>query len=200
MKYTKENMDKRRKRVELSKKTFVMIIYIILIPVIFYNTMLIVQAATNPQQTPSVFGIKTFVIISGSMEPTLEIGDIVVIKEVSNDQLQKGDIISFRNGQSIVTHRINDIVKEKGGKINFETKGDNNNIKDKNYVKYADIEGKMIAKIPYVGKVALLLKNKLIIIIILMIFYMMYLHNAKVEDRRLMRKEKRRVLKEKYKK
>ena len=200
MKYTKENMDKRKKRIELSKKTFVIIIYIILIPVIFYNIMLIVQAATNPRETPCVFGIKTFVIISGSMEPSLEIGDVVVIKEFPKEELQKGDVISFRNGQSIITHRITDVIKEKNGKVSFETKGDNNNIKDKNYVKYDDVEGKMVGKIPFVGKVAILLKNKLIIIIILMIFYMMYIHNAKVEDRRLMRKEKRRVLKEKYKK
>lgn len=200
MKYTKENMDKRRKRIELSKKTFVIIIYIILIPVIFYNTMLIVQAATNPRETPCVFGVKTFVIISGSMEPVLEIGDIAVIKEFPKEELQAGDIISFRSGQSIITHRITDVIKDKNGKISFETKGDNNNIKDKNYVKSDDVEGKMVCKIPFVGKVALLLKNKLIIIIILMIFYMMYIHNAKVEDRRIMRKEKRRVLKEKYKK
>lgn len=200
MKYTKENMDKRRKRVELSKKTFITIVYVILIPVIFYNIMLIVQAATNPKETPCVFGIKTFVIISGSMEPSLEIGDIVVVKEFPKEELQVGDVISFRNGQSIITHRITNVVKSKNGKISFETKGDNNNIKDKNNVKYDDIEGKMVGKIPFVGKVALLLKNKLIIIIILMIFYMMYIHNAKVEDRRLMRKEKRRVLKEQYKK
>ncbi len=200
MKYTKENMDKRRRRVELSKKTFVTIIYIILIPVIFYNIMLIVQAATNPRETPCVFGMKTFVIISGSMEPSLEIGDMVIIKEFPEEELQKGDIISFRNGQSIITHRINNVINEKTGKISFETKGDNNNIKDKNYVKYDDIEGKMVGKIPHIGKIVLLLKNKLIIIIILMIFYMLYIHNAKVEDRRLMRKEKRRVLKEKYKK
>ena len=200
MKYAKENMDKRRKRIELSKKTFVIMIYIILIPVIFYNIMLIVQAATNPRETPCVCGIKTFVIISGSMEPSLEIGDVVVIKEFPKEALQKGDVISFRNGQSIITHRIIDVIKDKNGKISFETKGDNNNIKDKNYVKYDDVEGKMVGKVPFVGKVAILLKNKIIIIVILMIFYMMYIHNAKVEERRLMRKEKRRVLKDKYKK
>ena len=200
MKYTKENMDKRRKRIELSKKTFVMIIYIFLIPVIFYNIMIIVQAATNPRETPCVFGVKTFVIISGSMEPSLEIGDVVVIKEFPKEELQIGDVISFRNGQSIITHRITDVKKDKNGKISFETKGDNNNIKDKNFVKFDDVEGKMVGKIPFVGKATILLKNKIIIIIILMIFYMMYIHNAKVEERRLMRKEKRRVLKDKYEK
>lgn len=199
MKYTKENLEKRRKKVEFSKKTFATIIYIILIPIIFYNTMIIVQAVTNAKETPSVFGIKTFVIISGSMEPSLEIGDIVVIKKVDEEDLKEGDVISFRNGESIITHRINKIIVDKNGIKQYETKGDNNNISDKSFVKYEEIEGKLFSKIPYAGKMVLLLKNKLIIIIILIIFYIMYIHNANVEDRRLMRKEKRRVLKEKYK-
>lgn len=199
MKYTKENLEKRRKKVEFSKKTFATIIYIILIPIIFYNTMIIVQAVTNAKETPSVFGIKTFVIISGSMEPSLEIGDIVVIKKVDKEDLKEGDVISFRNGESIITHRINKIIVDKNGIKQYETKGDNNNISDKSFVKYEEIEGKLFSKIPYAGKIVLLLKNKLIIIIILIIFYIMYIHNANVEDRRLMRKEKRRVLKEKYK-
>ena len=199
MKYTKENLEKRRKKVEITRKVFVFLVYLILIPIICFNMVIILQAATNSEETPSVFGIKTFVIISGSMEPNLNIGDIIVVKKVEQNELKKGDVISFRNGESVITHRINDIKIENNGIIKYETKGDNNNISDKNYVIYEDIEGRMVNKIPVLGKVALLLKNKVIIIIIIMIFYMMYIHNANVEERRLMRKEKRRVMRENYK-
>lgn len=199
MKYTKEDIEVRRKKVENTKKFFTIIVYIILIPIIIYNSMLIIQAATNTEETPSVAGIKTFVIISGSMEPELQIGDIVVIKKTEQSELKQGDIISFRSGESIVTHRINKIIT-KNGKILYETKGDNNNISDRNLVNYDDIEGKLIQKISNLGKLVLLLKNKIVIIIILVIFYIMYIHNMNVEEKRLIRKEKRRVLKELYKK
>ncbi len=199
MRYTKDDIERRRKKVEISKKAFGIIIYIILIPIIIYNIVLIGQAAINTNETPSVAGLKTFVIISGSMEPYLEIGDIVIIKKCEQSEIKEGDIISFRSGESIITHRINKIVKENNN-IRYETKGDNNNISDKNYVKYEDIEGKMVQKISHLGNIILLLKNKVVIIIILIIFYIMYIHNMNVEEKRLMRKEKRRIYKDKYQK
>lgn len=199
MRYTKDDIERRRKKVEISKKAFGIIIYIILIPIIIYNIMLIAQAAINTNEIPSVAGIKTFVIISGSMEPYLEIGDIVIIKKCEQSEIKEGDIISFRSGESIITHRVNKILRENSN-IRYETKGDNNNISDKNYVKYEDVEGIMVQKIPRLGNVILLLKNKVVIIAILIIFYIMYIHNMNVEEKRLMRKEKRRVYKDKYQK
>lgn len=200
MKFTKEDIEKRKRKVEISKKFLRGIIYIIMIPIIIYNIMLIIQAANNSNETPSVAGIKTFVIISGSMEPELKIGDIVIIKKCEESKLKIGDIISFRSGESVVTHRINDIIVDNNKNIQYETKGDNNNVSDRSYVKYDDIEGKFVQKIPFLGKITLLLKNKIIIIIILLIFYIMYIHNINVEEKRLIRKEKRRVLREKYNK
>ncbi|MBP3596270.1 MAG: signal peptidase I [Clostridia bacterium] len=197
MRYTKEDIDRRIKRVEKTKKFFSILIYIILIPIIIYNIMLIVKAAQNPNETPSVAGIKSFVIISGSMEPELKIGDVVIIKKCNQEDLKVGDIISYRSGQSIITHRIHDIIK-KGNSIKYETKGDNNNISDRSFVKFEDIEGKLIQKISNVGNIILLLKNKVVIIAILIMFYIMYLHNINVEEKRILRKEKRRKLKEKY--
>lgn len=198
MRFTKEDIEKRRKKVDNSKKILRYISYLILIPIIIYNSLLIIQAANNSSETPSVAGIKTFVIISGSMEPELKIGDIVLIKKCEELDIQIGDIISFRSGESIITHRVNDIVVDNNGKIQYETKGDNNNIVDTNYVKYDDIEGKMIKKILYIGKMTLLLKNKMIIILILLSFYIIYVHNVNVEEKRMIRKEKRKILKEKY--
>lgn len=197
MRFTKEDIEGRRKKVERSKRFIRCIIYLILVPIIIYNILLIIKSANNSNETPSVIGIKTFVIISGSMEPELQIGDIVLIKKCEETELQIGDIISFRSGESVITHRINNII-DNNGKIQYETKGDNNNISDRNYIKYEDIEGKLISKIPLLGKITLLLKNKMIIILTLLFFYIIYIHNIKVEEKRLIRKEKRKILKEKY--
>ena len=199
MRYTKEDINRRINNVEKIKKIFSILIYIILIPIIIYNIMLIIQAAKNPNETPSVAGIKTFVIISGSMEPELKIGDIVIIQKCEKSDLKEGDIISYRSGQSIITHRINKII-QKNDSIQYETKGDNNNISDRTYVKFDDIEGKLVQKVSNVGNIVLLLKNKVVIIIVLLIFYILYIHNINVEEKRLLRKEKRRSLKEKYEK
>jgi len=197
MKYTKENLEKRRKRFELSRTIFVTIIYIILIPVIFYNIMIIFQAAVNSEETPSVFGIKSFVIISGSMEPNLKIGDIIIIKHISDNELKEGDIVSFRNGTSIITHRINSIIVDETGTTKYETKGDNNNISDKSLIKYSDIEGIVVGKIPYLGNLVLLLKNKVVIIFILLLFYIMYIHNINVEQKKTDEKRKKKNFKRK---
>ena len=199
MLYTKENLERRRKKVETSKNIIAIITYIILIPIILYNIIIIIKAANNSEEIPSVFGIKTFVIISGSMEPKLNIGDIVIIKKVEENELQENDIISFRSGESVITHRINKIIIEDTGKIKYETKGDNNNTADRTFVKFEDIEGKQINKIPYIGNVTLLLKNKITIIIILLVMYIVYWHNMNIENRKMLRREKRIALKDKYK-
>lgn len=198
MRFTNEAIRKRKKRAEVISKIFEVLIYCILVPIILYNIMLIVQSANDSNKTPSVFGYKTYVIISGSMTPYLEIGDIVLVKEIEQSELNTGDIISFRSGNSVITHRITNVEQDAKGNILYETKGDSNNSTDSNKVNFNEIEGKYIQKIPWLGNLALLLKNKIVLIWIILIFYMVYMHNSKVEQRRLMRKEKRRVLKDKY--
>ena len=111
---------------------------------------MIFQAVLKPNKTPSFFGIKSFVIVSGSMKPRLNLGDMVFVKEVTIEELNKNDIISYKDENSIVTHRIKDIEIVDGIKY-FITKGDNNNTKDNCEVSINDIEGKLIFSIPLIG-------------------------------------------------
>ena len=86
MKYTNDAI-KRRKNIEDNiKKRFNIIIYIILIPILIYNISLIIQSLVKTSETPNFFGIKTYVIISGSMESELQIGDIVIVKKVGQQK------------------------------------------------------------------------------------------------------------------
>ncbi len=137
------------------------------------------------------FGIKTFIIVSGSMEPFLNIGDIIFVETADEKELEENDIISFREGESIVTHRIIGITDDEEPK--YVTKGDNNNVKDSNEVDYKDIEGKYVGKISYLGYVVIFLKNKVVIICIILIFYLLYMHNAnsirKKNERRRLRNQ-----------
>ena len=190
MLYNDEAIGKRRKRVSKIRNIVSILLYIILFPLLIYNISLILQTIINPDKTPSFFGIKTYVIISGSMEPSLNIGDVVIVKNVKNNALQIGDIISFRQGQNVITHRITDIVMVNNQK-QYRTKGDNNNAEDSGTINIDIIEGKVINSIPFVGKIVFVLQNKILIILILIILFIVLSYSGKKNKRKSDRRRKR---------
>ena len=165
MRYTNEEIRKRSKRNETKRRIIKIIVYMIAIPIIIYNLFIIIFSIINQDETPNFFGIKTFVVVSGSMEPNLNIGDIVVVKKCNENEIDKNDIISYRYGESIITHRIVEIIETENGR-EYITKGDNNNVNDNINLKYEDIEGKYVGKIKYIGKMIMFLKSKEIMILI----------------------------------
>ena len=64
--------------------------------------------------------------------------DVIFITNTSKENLEVGDIISFKTGNYINTHRIVRI-EEKNGEEVYITKGDNNNSEDRTPVKFQDI-------------------------------------------------------------
>ena len=85
---------------------------------------------------PNIFGYTFFEIVSGSMSPTIEKGDMIIVK-IDNDY-KVGDIVSFKEEDSIITHRI----VEKGDNY-YVTKGDANNTVD-NPIKKEQIIGRTV--------------------------------------------------------
>lgn len=190
MLYTDDEIKKRKIKKAKIKNVISIAVYIMLIPLLVYNISLIVQSIIHPNKTPDFFGIKTYVIISGSMMPEFQIGDIVIIKSVPVEELKKGDVISFRKGQIVITHRISEVLTEKGIK-KFKTKGDNNNTEDTGTIEVQEIEGKVIGKISTVGKIAIALKNKNVIISIVIFYYIFLLKSESLQKRRKIRRLKR---------
>lgn len=190
MDYTQQAVNDRRAKREKYRKVRRIITYIIIIPLLLYNIVLILQAVIKPQKTPSIFGIKTYVIVSGSMMPNLNIGDIAIIKEEKTENFKKGDIISFRRGKLVITHRIENVIITDGNR-EYVTKGDNNNVQDNEMVKEKEIEGKLIAKIPYLGKLTLILKNEIVIIIFFIIYYIYLVKNHQLNKKKEIRNQKR---------
>ena len=168
MKLTEEAVWSRKKSSNRRKKILNITIYVLLIPMLVYNFSLIVQAVLKPNETPAFLGYKMYVIVSGSMQPELDIGDIVIVKEANPEMLKKDDIISFRKGQTVITHRVKEVVKSEN-KLEFVTKGDNNNAEDKDKVLDREIEGVVVNKIQNFGKIVLVLRDKTLIIIIVLI-------------------------------
>jgi signal peptidase len=106
------------------------------------------------------------VVLSGSMEPIMMPGDMVVVVPVTPDKVVVGDVISFHaiseNEQVIVTHRVVAMDSTKGL---VNTKGDNNNVMDLKPVKYDDIMGKAVSIIPLLGYLVTMQRQLLVFLV-----------------------------------
>lgn len=91
-----------------------------------------------------------YVVQSGSMEPTIRTGAIVLVKPQS--EYKVGDIITFTANRrdEPITHRVDD-VRLQGGEPVFVTKGDANNAPDDKEVAQKDIIGRVLFDVPFVG-------------------------------------------------
>lgn len=104
---------------------------------------------------PGLFGVRPYVVYSGSMEPEIPTGAVVFTKE-GDFSPKTGDIITFHNGDTVVTHRI--VKKE--NRI-FITKGDANKTADPVPVKASQIIGRVVFYLPYLGYVIHFLKARI---------------------------------------
>ncbi len=188
--YKIDKIQKEYKKMHLIGKVISIITYIILIPIIIFNFTLIIKSFINPNKTPDFFGYKNFVIVSGSMEPTIKIGDAIFVKEVPEEEIKEKDIISFDEDGVIVTHRVVDIIEEDGVK-KYKTKGDNNNTSDKELTTYDKIEGKYQFKINQFGLIIDILKNRFTLIALILIVVLVSLNKSRIDKKKQLRKEKR---------
>jgi len=130
-----------------------------LLPLLIINTTLIVKSIVYPDEVPSFLGYKPFIVLSGSMEPEFYSGDLVLAREVVTSDLKVGDVISYREGQSVITHRILEITEEQGRK--FITKGDHNNVIDRNPVTEDQVEGRYLFHVSKLGNFAIFMQTPL---------------------------------------
>ena len=127
----------------------ILLVVVILISISYIFNLY--QIRQNPNQIPSTFGYIPLTVLSGSMSPTIETGDMIVTRSgVSN--LQVGDIITYRVGNSLVTHRIMEITTDNGN-VAYITQGDANNTMDGNPITKDQIVGKYQFRIPFAGYV-----------------------------------------------
>ncbi|MCD4962532.1 signal peptidase I [Enterococcus casseliflavus] len=109
-----------------------------------------------------LFGYKGYTVISGSMEPTLRVGDYVVVQAEDFDQLAVGEIITFENEGTMVTHRIISITDE-----GIQTRGDHNTVNDMKQVTEDKYVGRLALHIPYLGHLMIWMQNPLIFAVVL---------------------------------
>lgn len=113
--------------------------------------------------TVGVFPIYPSAIATGSMEPMIYPGDVVLVDKVSDmeelEAIGVGDVIQFKRGDILINHRIIEIVDQEGQKV-YRTKGDNNSAEDRELVKLEDVKGTIIQVIPKIGWPTLIFKRE----------------------------------------
>lgn len=192
MKYDIESI-KRRKDINTRIKKIIFIFLVI----ILYNVVLLYMSYIDKFDTPSFYIYKAYLISTESMEPELKKGDAIIIKKVAEDQLRVNDIVTFKINGEIITHRIvriDDVNSEKF----YITKGDNNNVEDSDELRFSDIEGKQIIKIPHLGNIVAGLKNGIVIILVILIALIMYLNRIEMKEKSEARREKKKIEDEKF--
>jgi signal peptidase len=97
----------------------------------------------------SVGGYSMFRVVTGSMEPTIPTGALLIAQETSVEEIETGDIICFRTKEAeiagkIVTHRVVERLKTAEGSVLFRTQGDANLAVDSYFVEQDHLIGKVI--------------------------------------------------------
>lgn len=134
---------------------------VIFVPIIILNIVMIVRSYTDPDRMPSVLGYSPVIVLSGSMSPEFEAGDMILIRQVDPNTLQENDVICYLEREAAVTHRIMEII-ELDGSTYFITQGDANNTEDSLPVTPQQVQGKYTGlHIPKLGDFAIFLQSTL---------------------------------------
>ncbi len=186
MRYENREIQKRIINKNKKEKILLSIIYICIVPIVFSYLFFIIQTIFEPDAEFSFFGIQQYTIISNSMNPTIQVNDLIFIKKCEENEIKKQDIITFECNGEIITHRIVKIDYINNER-RFITKGDSNKVEDETYITFDKIKGKYIFKISKIGKIMLLLKRTDLFLLILIILFTAYLHERRMNKKRIRR-------------
>lgn len=136
-------MEKKESKIMRGISVLVTILLILAVALCVY---IVFQLLTDGHA--SVFGYMMFRVVTGSMEPTMSVGTLLVTKQVEISAIDINDIVCFRTYDamiygSVVTHRVVNIIQDGAG-ILLETKGDANLVADGYYVSQENLIGKVV--------------------------------------------------------
>lgn len=123
------------------------------------NLWLIFARVALRQDLPMLFGFGQTVVISGSMEPALSPGDLLILR--AGDGYGEGDVITYRLDGAFVTHRV--VGRSPEGLV---TRGDANNTDDQKPVTPVQIVGRVVLAIPRVGQLIAFLQSPLGVLVL----------------------------------
>lgn len=123
--------------------------------VIFIIALVFILITRISGNRPTLFGYSILRVETGSMEPDIKVGSIILVKRTDPATLVKGDVITFYSNDTdtknlLVTHQIYQEPEYKDGKYHFITKGIRNTLPDAE-IDESRILGKVLYKIPLLG-------------------------------------------------
>lgn len=121
----------------------------------------LVQTVVSRQEMPLLFGFGKALVITGSMEPAIIPGDMIIFQE--REEYESGDIVIYK-ANSYITHRIVEVTED-----GYITQGDANNTADDEIV-VTQVVGKVIFRIPGIGYLTEFITSPLGILILLAAF------------------------------
>ena len=170
--------------------TYILIFLITII--IIFMTYIYISLNLLKKDYVSIFDYTYFEVASGSMEPTIDKDDLVIVK--LNSTYQEKDIITYSLNKEFITHRVIQIDSK-----TITTKGDANNSKDAK-IKKENVLGKVVLIIPKFGiwkKVIMTPKVFSLLTITLVLFSFTFSYNNKSKRKKLKKQKEKRIQKEK---
>lgn len=138
------------------------VLCVVFIPVILVNLVLIIGSYLNPDELPGVFGVKPAVVLSGSMDPAIQVGDLIFVESCDPSSLQEGDVVCYLSSGKAITHRIVGVTSGEDGQPRLVTKGDANNAEDRLAVSFDQVQGAWNgARVPGLGNAILFMQTPL---------------------------------------
>lgn len=137
------------------RKIFNVIVTIVLVLLIVLVVFIFITRATG--STPSIFGYSIYRVQTDSMVPTLQVGDVILSKQVAPEEIHLGDIVTYecRSGRlegQTITHRVALEPEERGGVYYYRTKGDKEGASLDDEISYDQVKGRYVKTLHLIDK------------------------------------------------
>jgi signal peptidase len=117
-----------------------------------------------------VFGLRSFTVMSGSMEPAIHTGDLVVNQPIAAGDARIGDVITFHppTGRNRITHRVHSMIA-RGSSVTFETKGDANTAVERWKIGRDGQIGRVVVRVRRLGWVVAWLRQPVVLLLLVVL-------------------------------
>jgi signal peptidase I len=149
------------------KKVLLSIINVLSIAIIIFSIFILLTVVmTGTDEAPDFLGYSVFNVLTGSMEPSIPAGSLIVTHRTEPAEIQVGDVITFYSRDPALngatnTHRVVG-VERNGSDYVYRTRGDANAVDDDYPTRSTDLIGVVIFSSLLLGKTVHLLSNPLI--------------------------------------
>jgi len=162
-----------------------------LLPLLVINIIIIVQSRLHPEEMPSVLGLSPMAVVTNSMSPVIDGGDMIFTRKAEAESLRVGDIIAFYDpsfaAKVVNTHRIVSVETTETGGLLFTTRGDANSGNDPEPVPAENVVGLYTGRIRGLGKLAMYMRTVPGLILFVLVPVIIF---ASAEILRIRREEK----------